>query len=218
MLKLSGCGALKRLVGTLRKSMNARLTLARPQIRQPAKRRRGARFALPWGANDLPLRHPHQPRQRRSDDRLPRALVRRDRLEGCSMRNFRVQLPIHSAAGRSDRRYLPTLPRVLGMNSSVNNSSLKMEKRYCDCPVGTCQGGDADRCAARNIPRAPEWMPIETAPRDVRVLVFRPTAEKESRKVGTDYRDGVHYDGAWWHSRRDEQPTYWQPLPEPPNA
>ena len=57
--------------------------------------------------------------------------------------------------------------------------------------------------------------PIDTAPNDaVPVLVFRPTAPVY-RQMGIDRRD-THYNGQWWHTHRDEQPTHWMPLPEPP--
>lgn len=58
-----------------------------------------------------------------------------------------------------------------------------------------------------------EWQPIETAPRNVRVLVWRKNEPGyERRRMDVDiYRAGV-----WWKSRRNMQPTHWQPLPEPP--
>lgn len=63
-----------------------------------------------------------------------------------------------------------------------------------------------------------EWQPIETAPKEIKVLVWRP-----------DEGDGIHFGHhgvdhycvgtkTWWKSRRNQQPTHWMHLPEPPEA
>ena len=60
-----------------------------------------------------------------------------------------------------------------------------------------------------------QWRTMDSAPRDgIYVLVWRP-----------DEGDGYHeahiwidcyLDSSWYHSRRYQQPTHWQPLPSPP--
>jgi len=61
-----------------------------------------------------------------------------------------------------------------------------------------------------------EWREIATAPKDgSRVLVYRPDATSR-RKIGIDSRTPDKFDGAWQHSRPDEQPSHWMPLPAPP--
>lgn len=59
-----------------------------------------------------------------------------------------------------------------------------------------------------------EWQPIETAPKEVKVIVW-------SQAIVCPciaYR----IEGQWadsegdWDLRDDEQPTHWMPLPEPP--
>lgn len=58
------------------------------------------------------------------------------------------------------------------------------------------------------------WQPIETAPKKERVLVYKPSAP-----IGARIRDDIRlekYSYQWAHCRRDEQPTHWMPLPEPP--
>jgi hypothetical protein len=69
-----------------------------------------------------------------------------------------------------------------------------------------------------------EWRPIETAPKDGTVIiVYRPEHDgKYIPRVGTDYwatfrAKRSNFSGpSWAKSRRDTQPTLWQPLPAPP--
>ena len=76
----------------------------------------------------------------------------------------------------------------------------------------------ADATAALAAYRTAAWRPIETAPKDgTRMLVYRPSGRYNLTLVGVDLRDN-HYDGTWWHSRQDEQPTHWQPMPQPPET
>lgn len=58
------------------------------------------------------------------------------------------------------------------------------------------------------------WNPISNAPKDgTRVLVWRPDEDAEhTAHVGIDKWSG----SSWYHSRRDQQPTHWMPLPSPP--
>ena len=57
-----------------------------------------------------------------------------------------------------------------------------------------------------------DWQPIETAPKETRVLVYRPNAAGE--RLGIDCWMAI-YD-AWSNSRPHEQPTHWMPLPKSP--
>lgn len=63
------------------------------------------------------------------------------------------------------------------------------------------------------------WRPIEGAPRDERVLIFRPSDFLEDRifTVFLDEDDwwSVH-DGKHDHHLRGNQPTHWMPLPDAP--
>jgi len=69
-----------------------------------------------------------------------------------------------------------------------------------------------------------DWQPIETAPRDgSSVIVFGPAmnkptlghwdAERYSRNPKPHW-EWAPYFGVRWN--RDNQPTHWMPLPEPP--
>lgn len=60
----------------------------------------------------------------------------------------------------------------------------------------------------------PQWMPIETAPRDgARVLVYSENCIAIAG-YSTDYNSWCenYYDNLW------HDPTHWQPLPSPPPA
>jgi len=61
-----------------------------------------------------------------------------------------------------------------------------------------------------------QWQPIETAPRDdTLVLVYRPREDADHpAHVGVDKWRVVSR--CWYYSRRDQQPTHWMPLPDPP--
>ena len=75
-----------------------------------------------------------------------------------------------------------------------------------------------------------EWQPIETAPRDARVILYRPTGLHVARVVVGCYRDERYSDRPrpyWTHdlermegklNARAHQPTHWMPLPAPPEA
>jgi len=63
------------------------------------------------------------------------------------------------------------------------------------------------------------WQPIETAPVEDRVLIFRPSIFEEDR-IFLASLDGegwwtVH-DGKHDHNLRGADPTHWMPLPAPP--
>lgn len=71
------------------------------------------------------------------------------------------------------------------------------------------------------------WQPIETAPKDKRILLFRPTANGWWRIMGGKYdsneyaRNPKPYWSAdnWSIGMRDQcqnTPTHWMPLPEEP--
>lgn len=60
-----------------------------------------------------------------------------------------------------------------------------------------------------------DWQPIETAPKETRVLVWRPRETDENdAHAGVDIFLGKY----WWHSRFHQQPTHWMPLPGPPST
>ena len=72
-----------------------------------------------------------------------------------------------------------------------------------------------------------EWQPIETAPKDKRILLYRPTASEWWRVMGGHY-DSDEYlktPKPYWGSdnfgiakaaQRQNPPTHWMPLPESP--
>ena len=75
------------------------------------------------------------------------------------------------------------------------------------------------------------WQPIETAPKDQIVLLYRPTAPWPAIQVvpGRYYNDQYAkkprpFWGIWltiWNSKTESrayEPTHWQPLLEPPDA
>ena len=71
------------------------------------------------------------------------------------------------------------------------------------------------------------WQPIETAPKDKRILLYRPTASEWWRVMGGHY-DSDEYlktPKPYWGSdnfgiakaaQRQNPPTHWMPLPESP--
>ena len=74
-----------------------------------------------------------------------------------------------------------------------------------------------------------EWHPIETAPKDgTRVLLYRPGGWASTRVVVGSYSDERYHPRPrpyWTHDlervegkaiTRQNQPTRWMPLPEPP--
>jgi len=56
-----------------------------------------------------------------------------------------------------------------------------------------------------------EWQPIATAPKDWTNILF--FADED---IGICWWDVDA--GAWKSAYRDEYPTHWQPLPEPPES
>jgi len=72
-----------------------------------------------------------------------------------------------------------------------------------------------------------EWQPIETAPKDERILLYRPTSPEWWRVIGGMY-DSDEYakkPKPYWTvdnwalgklEQRQNAPTHWMPLPEPP--
>lgn len=76
-----------------------------------------------------------------------------------------------------------------------------------------------------------EWQPIETAPRDTNVLLFRPQCRDDKyggvclarymtgRKGGGLVRVGWRvFHEPYYVSEIADSPTHWMPLPEPPIA
>lgn len=82
----------------------------------------------------------------------------------------------------------------------------------------------------------PEWMPIETAPKDVPILIWKLAADEDGMSFGvwpaiiTDYDepdlagDGddigwinvAHYHSAVGYSVENVRATHWMPMPEAP--
>lgn len=61
--------------------------------------------------------------------------------------------------------------------------------------------------------RSDDWQPIETAPKDgTKVMVWRPDCDFHHPHAAFD----VYENEAWHRSRPSAQPTYWKPLPAPP--
>ena len=66
--------------------------------------------------------------------------------------------------------------------------------------------------------RAPQWQPIETAPRDGVILCY----DHEWSEDGVALAE--NYDGEWWQiCERDDNtrhftPTHWMPIPQPPES
>ena len=78
-----------------------------------------------------------------------------------------------------------------------------------------------------------EWRPIETAPKDKRILIANTTrielaswkdesySSEELVKEGPKQRvyEIVHHKSGYWDHHGDWfEPTHWMPLPEPPLA
>lgn len=65
------------------------------------------------------------------------------------------------------------------------------------------------------------WQPIETAPYEQNVLTFWPGSYMRNPVIIINSRNGGAMLGkrdGWWHSKPDETPTHWMPLPGPPSA
>lgn len=72
-----------------------------------------------------------------------------------------------------------------------------------------------------------DWQPIETAPKDQTILLYRPTASSYARIAPGEWDDQRHHARPtphWmsWHrlalvsDNKEHSPTHWMPLPEPP--
>jgi hypothetical protein len=68
-----------------------------------------------------------------------------------------------------------------------------------------------------------DWMPIETAPRDQRILGYTPKIEYASIYGHVRIIEASEYKGRpveWTHFAGDDttevEPTHWMPLPDPP--
>lgn len=75
-----------------------------------------------------------------------------------------------------------------------------------------CSDGDNEEYIRADL--VPQWMPIETAPRDgTRILVYSENCIAIAG-YSTDYNSWCenYYDNLW------HDPTHWQPLPSPPPA
>ena len=72
-----------------------------------------------------------------------------------------------------------------------------------------------------------EWQPIETAPKDEVILLYRPDAIKWAKVAPGKWEPQEHYTrpSPYWeiclhiggaYESRKWPPTHWMPLPEPP--
>lgn len=95
-----------------------------------------------------------------------------------------------------------------------------MTANFMECPQCAAKLGSPILCPSclhnrALIESAPQWQPIETAPRDgTRILAFVPPYG--AMTAHTDF-----FNGEWrCHSclNREAQPTHWMPLPDPPEA
>jgi hypothetical protein len=66
-----------------------------------------------------------------------------------------------------------------------------------------------------------DWQLIETAPKDVPILVWAPSAPGETPVwvvVKDDDDFNIEHDGdGLWMDARNAHPTHWMPLPAPPS-
>ena len=73
-----------------------------------------------------------------------------------------------------------------------------------------------------------DWQPIETAPKDVAVLLYRPDAYQWARIAVGQWNDdhfakrpcpfwGMRPQDTTKRAARAWEPTHWMPLPNPPN-
>lgn len=63
-----------------------------------------------------------------------------------------------------------------------------------------------------------EWQPIETAPKDVPLLVFSCEARHPGVMVAelNTWEDSADWTDTWAEQGLDVEPTHWMPLPSPP--
>ena len=70
-----------------------------------------------------------------------------------------------------------------------------------------------------------EWQPIETAPKDGRIVIgwrYYPVAIRWDKEKDSNYPwDAIHLDGCYTFDdnafvENDDALTHWMPLPEPP--
>jgi hypothetical protein len=66
-------------------------------------------------------------------------------------------------------------------------------------------------------PARDDWQPIETAPPQTAVLVYRPGATLYRRYAG-DRAARTAHGRHWWLSLPHGQPTHWMPLLDPPES
>jgi len=123
-----------------------------------------------------------------------------------------IQAQIEAAA-----RAIGCTKTPLSGDDEACNASCKTDGGTCICIELHYDQAKAALIAAEreSFEKTSGWQPIETAPSDgTDVLVYRP----DERDGGFDAHVGVDYykNGTWWHSRRDQQPTHWRPLPPRP--
>lgn len=95
-----------------------------------------------------------------------------------------------------------------------------------DGPIQLGYTADQMHAYARAALAAPQWQPIETAPKDgTCVMVWPPTWNDVASCAKWDRDEYVKRPRPYWRriddlgrasTSRDKPPTHWQPLPQPP--
>ena len=66
-----------------------------------------------------------------------------------------------------------------------------------------------------------KWEPVETAPYETPVLTWWPGSPLRNPVFLINTKNSganLGKKNSWWHSKPNEQPTHWMPLPEPPEG
>jgi len=104
-----------------------------------------------------------------------------------------------------------------GMPDEIWVKRIGYEYRFCT---------PSNRAYSTRYTRAPQWQPIETAPKDgTKIVVFNPDREEPEVAwyvpVVFHLDDGEDSGVAWpWktydNAYKEEWPDHWQPIPKPP--
>lgn len=100
-----------------------------------------------------------------------------------------------------------------------------IEGSHCRCWNGPTYGGFkgeghlSTRYIRADLVQAPQWRPIETAPRDQRVLVWSGAELYAAHWAKNPFTDDEAWIIAEWGDKGEQalvRPTHWMPLPLPP--